>query len=46
MNCKYCDKELTGTEKKIKMCMTCYNKLGLVRQLVAKCKQIKRKCKQ
>ena len=43
MKCKYCDKELIGTEAKIKMCMTCYNKLDLVRQFVAKCNEIKRR---
>ena len=42
MNCKYCDKELKGKEKKLKVCFTCYDKRPFVRRLVAKCNQIKR----
>lgn len=42
MTCKYCDKILNKTESVSGVCFTCYNKLDLVRKLVAKCQQIKR----
>lgn len=42
MTCKYCDKILNKTECISGMCFTCYNKLYLVRKLVAKYQQIKR----
>ena len=45
MKCKYCDKILNETESTKGMCFTCYGKLELVRRLVAKCNEIKRKCK-
>lgn len=43
MTCKYCDKELQGTEKDLKVCFACYNKRPFVRQLIAKCNEFKRR---